>query len=111
VRNEGVALGNCNRGTFPLSDAAVSLEPANIMVTLSPRLLVEINLRDRGVELCHRNRIAPEKLAEFKRRTISPDGKRLVSGSRDHSIIVWDTKTAQEVLTLNGHSGSVRSVV
>ena len=64
------AIYRLDRDAFPLSDSAVSLEPANIMVTLSPRLLVEINLRDRGVELCHRNRIEPQRLTEFKRRTI-----------------------------------------
>jgi hypothetical protein len=74
------AIYRLDRDTFPLSDSAVSLEPANIMVTLSPRLLVEINLRDRGVELSHRYRIEPQKLAEFKRRTISSAFREIIFG-------------------------------
>jgi hypothetical protein len=67
-----------DRDTFPLSDSAVSLEPASIMVTLSPRLLVEINLRDQGVELIHRNRIEPEKLDDFRRRTIGSAFREII---------------------------------
>jgi hypothetical protein len=67
-----------DRDTFPLSDSAVSLKAANILVTLSPRLLVEINLRDRGVELIHRNRIEPHKLAEFRRRTIGSAFREII---------------------------------
>ena len=40
----------------------------------------------------------------------SPDGKRLVSGSQDNTVKVWDAQTGQETLTLKGHTGAVRSV-
>jgi tRNA A-37 threonylcarbamoyl transferase component Bud32 len=40
----------------------------------------------------------------------SPDGKRLVSGSSDGAVKVWDAQTGQETLTLKGHNGSVSSV-
>ena len=40
----------------------------------------------------------------------SPDGKRIVSGSRDKTVKVWDAATGQETLTLKGHTGSVSSV-
>ena len=35
----------------------------------------------------------------------SPDGKRLVSGSEDETVKVWDAETGQETLTLKGHTG------
>jgi WD40 repeat protein/tetratricopeptide (TPR) repeat protein len=41
---------------------------------------------------------------------ISPDGKHVVSGSRDHSVKVWDTLTGKNLLTLKGHTGEVTSV-
>ncbi len=40
----------------------------------------------------------------------SPDGKRLVTGSTDHTVTVWDSATGQELLTLRGHSSDVSSV-
>ena len=40
----------------------------------------------------------------------SPDGTKLASGSDDNSVRLWDVATAQCTATLNGHSGSVRSV-
>ncbi|MHC4199714.1 MAG: WD40 repeat domain-containing serine/threonine protein kinase, partial [Planctomycetota bacterium] len=40
----------------------------------------------------------------------SPDGKRLVTGSRDTTAKVWDAATGAEVMTLKGHTGGVGSV-
>jgi hypothetical protein len=40
----------------------------------------------------------------------SPDGKRLVSGSQDHTLKVWDAQTGQQTLSLKGHTGGVTSV-
>jgi WD40 repeat protein len=44
------------------------------------------------------------------RVSFSPDGKRIVSGSGDKTLKVWDAQTGQETLTLKGHSDAVVSV-
>eukprot|EP00741_Cyanophora_paradoxa_P013226 tig00000178_g12775.t1 len=38
------------------------------------------------------------------------DGRRIVSGSWDKSVRVWDAETGAELLQLQGHVGSVTSV-
>ena len=41
--------------------------------------------------------------------SFSPDGSRIVTGSRDNTAKVWDAKSGAEVLTLKGHTGRVTS--
>ena len=38
---------------------------------------------------------------------ISADGKRIISGSFDDTLKIWDATTGQEVFTLEGHAGGV----
>ncbi|MBL8889705.1 MAG: hypothetical protein JNL67_06980 [Planctomycetaceae bacterium] len=40
----------------------------------------------------------------------SPDGRRLVSGSRDATVKLWDIQTGREELTLSGNAGEVHLV-
>ena len=37
-----------------------------------------------------------------------PDGRRVVSGSEDKTLKVWDVATGECVATLKGHSKEVR---
>jgi WD40 repeat protein len=39
----------------------------------------------------------------------SPDGRRVVTGSRDDTAIIWDAETGKELLTLKGHTQDVTS--
>ena len=41
--------------------------------------------------------------------SFSPDGSRVVTASLDRTAKVWDAKSGAEVLTLKGHTDSVRS--
>jgi WD40 repeat protein len=40
----------------------------------------------------------------------SPDGQRIVSGSRDATVRVWEAATGREVLCLKGHTGRVECI-
>lgn len=40
----------------------------------------------------------------------SPDGKHVVSGSRDHTLKVWNVAQGTELRTLSGHNHWVRAV-
>src|SRR5262249_42712525 len=40
----------------------------------------------------------------------SPDSRRLVTGGERHTAKIWDVETAQELKTLEGHSGDVCAV-
>lgn len=41
----------------------------------------------------------------------SKDGTRLISGSYDRTVIVWDVATQQPIWRLTGHTNSIRAVV
>ena len=40
----------------------------------------------------------------------SPDGTKIISGSRDNTIKIWDANTGQCLKTLEGHSNMISSV-
>ncbi len=41
---------------------------------------------------------------------VTPDGKQVISGSRDKTLKVWNLETGQEKFTLTGHSNGVSAV-
>jgi WD40 repeat protein len=42
--------------------------------------------------------------------TLTPDGQRAVSASKDRTLKIWDMKSGRELQTLTGHSDWVRAV-
>ena len=54
--------------------------------------------------------IISEPMKNILSLAFSPDGTRLVSGSYDHVVKLWDMTTGQTTHTLEGHTGPVFSV-
>ncbi|HEY9702252.1 MAG TPA: hypothetical protein V6C58_07385, partial [Allocoleopsis sp.] len=42
--------------------------------------------------------------------TVTPDGKKVISGSADNTLKVWELATGKELRTLTGYSNGVNSV-
>ena len=51
-----------------------------------------------------------DQQAEVLSAVFSPDGRRILSGSADQSVRLWDADTGQPIRTLEGHTGPVNSV-
>jgi WD40 repeat protein len=48
--------------------------------------------------------------ADVAGAAVTADGRRVVSASSDHTLIVWDLDTGRPLRTLEGHAGYVTSV-
>jgi eukaryotic-like serine/threonine-protein kinase len=61
--------------------------------------------------LCHSEKLSLKgHIGTVSSVAFSADGKRIVSGSYDRTVKVWDAQTGQEKLTLKGHTRAVSSV-
>ena len=70
---------------FPLCDSPVMVRENTLMVVLSPRLLLEINLNVESPEdqWLHRDRISNSKFREFRRRSIMNTFKEIIFHDRE----------------------------
>jgi hypothetical protein len=76
-------LYKLDEDTFPLNDSPILIKRESIMVALSPKLLLEIDrTRKSSNNCCVSNFIRPEKLQEFRRRTIANTFREIIFGSR-----------------------------
>ncbi|MBI4870676.1 MAG: WD40 repeat domain-containing protein [Candidatus Riflebacteria bacterium] len=57
-------------------------------------------------------RIGPKRghKAEVVACAVTPDGRRIVSASRDKTLKLWDTASGKELGTLEGHGGEVTAI-
>jgi hypothetical protein len=70
--------------SFPLNDSPILVDSNGIMVALSPRLLLEIDAKERQPETTWEiaNYISTDKLREFRRRTINNTFREIIFGSQ-----------------------------
>ncbi|MFM9963051.1 MAG: protein kinase domain-containing protein [Planctomycetaceae bacterium] len=101
-------LANVRLYGSQIADAKRELESGNQGLA---RLRLDQTKPDfRGWEYSYLDRIHPCRLTlnghsePVMSVSFSPDGKRIVSGSHDKTLKVWDAQTGELVLTLNGHS-------
>lgn len=71
--------------TFPLTDSAILSKDNNIMVALSPRLLLEISIGilDGESPGIVKDTIEPKKLTEFRRRTIGNTFREIIFSDKE----------------------------
>ena len=60
--------------------------------------------------LSHRFSSAIRHNSAIESVAFSPDGKRLATGGREHTVKLWDAATGQELLTIKGYLGDVSSL-
>ncbi|MCI0637472.1 MAG: hypothetical protein L0Y72_22410 [Gemmataceae bacterium] len=102
-----------SKDTFPLNDSPILRRPRNIMVALSPRLLLEIDGTRTGDEsqCTVANFISPEKLAEFRRRTIANTFREIIFGHRSLLEDWRQSEEFQERCKLMANVGSYNALV
>ncbi len=68
---------------FPLNDSPILINEKNVMLALSPRLMLEIDRTRKQPEasISYSNYIAPETMSEFRRRTISCTFREIIFSS------------------------------
>jgi WD40 repeat protein len=71
----------------------------------------------RDFEWFYWDRLCHSSYMELKGHTgqilsvaVSPDGTRLASASKDHTVKIWDASNGAELLTLKGHNDAVTNV-
>jgi hypothetical protein len=70
--------------TFPLPDTPILVNAQNIMIALSPRMLLEINLNEQASEYSWIQKVlSASKLEEYRKRCISNTFKEIIFDRKD----------------------------
>ena len=91
--------------TFDLSQSTWSLALSHDGNRIASVSMHGITIKDTnsGIEILTINE-SPMSLA------FSRDDQQLISGGFDHKVKVWDSATGEEIMSLSGHEGRIKSV-
>ena len=106
-----VGIAGCGGSSTPGGGAVSTLEDSEAKVDKSPAQAADEQKPTAKKSVESRETLTLKGHSEdVYSVSFSPDGKRIVSGSEDNTLKVWDAQTGKETLTLKGHSSSVNSV-
>ena len=88
--------------TAKIQDHQKSLQPTVINEVNSSLLAALDKVRERNRLQGHTDDVTDI--------AFSPDGKKILSGSEDNTVRLWDTETGQLLYTLEGHTSSVTAI-
>jgi WD40 repeat protein len=118
---DGKTLATCAAGTVRLWDVAGGRLVREIVGPVSPSQGLAFSPDGKTLAAASRDLIhlwdvaTGQELRQFKGHgswlipdlTYSGDGKRLVSGSRDSTVVLWDVATGKRLHHFEGHQGAV----
>jgi len=106
-----VGIAGCGGSSTPGGGAVSTLEDSEAKVDKSPAQAADEQKPTAKKSVESRETLTLKGHSDdVYSVSFSPDGKRIVSGSSDATLKVWDAQTGQETLTLKGHSKAVHSV-
>ena len=95
--------GRIDRGRSPLIDEL--LDKADKSEPGARLILADTSLTHPGGALTN---ILKSHSGAVETLAVSPDGRRVVSGSEDWTLRLWDLQTNSVVRTFEGHAGVLR---
>lgn len=108
-------LGSLKGHTAPVLQAVFSPDGKRIVTCgkdNTARIWTLVDLADEGrpIKAMSELHVLVGHTAAVNSVAFSPDGKRVLTGSDDHTAKIWDSETGQELLTLTGHRDAVTAV-
>lgn len=111
VTREGKVLTDATgaHGTRATVEAVAFNRAGDVLATADASGLIKLWAVDGAGKLTHHRDLLGHTAAVYT-LAFSADGRALASGGDDRAVILWDTVTGQERLTLSGHADRVLEV-
>ncbi len=114
IQNQSVALtalADIEADMHPVNAAKLALAawPRGGEARIAPRKLSETWTPSAGsFQTCGSGAFSKGMMGSVGSAAFSPDGKRVVTASKDKTARVWDPETGTQIALLKGHDGTVR---